>query len=462
MNVIILTALWGVIMMFGGVFFKKKTTAKYVAVLGVVILLLANISEFFYGPFIQINTHEMLRFTSFGLHFNTVIFICTLLLFLLNGKDFEKIGPHVSEYFSLIFFVLCGVAIASSYNTLLMLFLGIEIMSIPLYILTGSDKRNLKSNEAALKYFLMGAFFTGILLMGIALIYGGNSLGSMHINMINAGSGKMPALIAGGLVLILIAMAFKVSAAPFHFWAPDVYDGAPTVVTSFMATIVKIGSFVAFIRLFENSFGHVQDQWQMLVVIIIAATLFIGNITAIFQRSVKRMLAYSSVAQAGFMMFAIFALGETAREGLLLYSAAYGLASIGMFAIIARMPDFTIDGFKGLGKSQPWVALAATVCLLSLTGIPLTAGFAAKFFVLMAAVKNGHHLWLVIFAVLCAAISSVYYFRVIQAMYFKESATEAQAQWDMGKGFKWMLAVTAALIILLGVLPNMLIDWMYY
>lgn len=462
MNAIILTALWGVIMMFGGVFFKKKTSPKFVATAGVVVILLANILEFFNGPFLQINTHEMLKFTPFSLHFNTIVFSCVLILFLLNGKDFEKIGKHVSEYFSLIFFVLCGVSLASSFNTLLILFLGIEIMSIPLYILTGIDKKNLKGNEAALKYFLMGAFFTGILLMGIALIYGGNPLGSFYINFIGIGEGSMSPLIGGGMVLIMIAMAFKVSAAPFHFWAPDVYDGAPTVITSFMATIVKIGGFIAFIRLFENSFGQVHAQWQTLVVIIIAATLLIGNVTAIFQRSVKRMLAYSSIAQAGFMMFAIFALGDTAREGLLLYAAAYSLASIGMFAIVARLDDYTIDGFNGLGKTYPRVGFAATIFLLSLTGIPLTAGFAAKFFVLMAAVKEGHHLWLVIFAVLCAAMSAVYYFRIIQAIYFKEPHNEINRNADIGRGYKWVLLVTAGLIILLGALPNILIDWIYY
>src|SRR5690606_35821202 len=202
-----------------------------------------------------INTRGMLRFDSFSLHFNTIAFACTLLLFLLNGRDFEKIGPHVSEYFCLIFFVLCGVSIASSYNTLLLLFLGIEIMSIPLYILTGIDKRNLKGNEASLKYFLMGSFSTGILLMGIALIYGGNSFGSFYIDAINAGAGELSVLMAAGMVLMMIGMSFKVSAAPFHFWAPDVYDGAPPVISSFMMTIIKIAAFIAFIRLFQSSFG---------------------------------------------------------------------------------------------------------------------------------------------------------------------------------------------------------------
>ena len=196
MNAIILTALWGVVMMFGGVIFKKNATPKFWAIAGIIIILCANILEFFGHHFFNVDTKGMLRFDSFGLHFNTIAFACTLLIFLLNGRDFEKIGIHVSEYFSLVFFVLCGVSILSSFNTLLLLFLGIEILSIPLYILTGSDKYNLKGNEASLKYLLMGAFSTGLMLMGIALIYGGNTLGSFYIDAINLGTGHLPVLIA--------------------------------------------------------------------------------------------------------------------------------------------------------------------------------------------------------------------------------------------------------------------------
>ncbi len=462
MNAIILTAIWGVVMMFGGVFFKKSTTPKYWAVAGMILILAANLLEFFGHPFFNVDTKGMLRFDSYSLHFNTVAFACTLIYFLLSGRDFEKIGNHVSEYFCLIFFVLCGVSIVSSFNTLLLLFLGIEILSIPLYILTGADKRNLKSNEASLKYLLMGAFSTGIMLMGIALIYGGNSLGSFYIDAINLGTGNMPVLIAAGLVLLMVGLSFKVSAAPFHFWAPDVYDGAPTVITSFMATIVKIAGFVAFMRLFQASFGTMQHQWQTLIVIIIAATLLIGNVTAVFQQSVKRMLAYSSIAQAGFIMFVLFALNDTAREGLILYAAAYSLASIGLFGIVAKMPDYSIAGFNGLGKYQPTIALTATIFLLSLTGIPLTAGFTAKFYVLMAAVRDGHQFWLVIFAVICAAISAIYYFRVIQAIYFKDPSPETNTNLDVTPGFKWMLIIITVLIILLGTVPGLLIDWIYY
>jgi len=461
MNAIIISALWGVVMMFGGVFFKKITTPKYWAIAGIIILLIANILEFCGTELFKVDTKGMLHFDNFGLQFNTISFASTLLYFLLSGSEFEKVGTNVSEYFSLIFFILCGVSIASSFNTLLMLFLGIEIMSIPSYILTGSDKRNLKSNEASLKYFLMGAFSTGLMLMGIALIYGGNPLGSFYINMLQLGTGKMPVMVAAGLVLLVVSMSFKVSAAPFHFWAADVYDGAPTVFTSFMATIVKIAGFIAFIRLFQASFGIIQQQWQTLIALITAATLLIGNLTAVFQQSVKRMLAYSSIAHAGFMMLALFALNATAKEGLILYALAYSVATIGMFAILTKMNDYTIDGFNGLYKHQPVLAVSATIFLLSLTGIPLTAGFAAKFYMLLAAVKDGHQVWLVILAIICAAISAVYYFRIIQAIYFKEPASAAH-ETRVTSAFKYLLIISIAVIIIVGTVPSIVVDWLYY
>ena len=218
MNAIIITAIWGIIMMFGGVFFKSKATPKYWGIAGIALAIIANCIELQTGEsFLAIDVKNMLVFNSFNLTFITVALSCTLLFFLLSGRDIEKVGANVSEYFALIFFVLCGVCLAATFNTLLMLFIGIEIMSIPLYILTGSDKRNLKSNEASLKYFLMGAFSTGIMLMGIAFIYGGNVEGSFFINNINLGEGKMPVMIAIGMVFMMIALSFKVSAAPFHF-----------------------------------------------------------------------------------------------------------------------------------------------------------------------------------------------------------------------------------------------------
>lgn len=464
MNAIILSAIWGIVMMFSGAFLKSKASPKYLALIGIAVIFIANALELNSGfRLFQIDTHGMLQTSSFNLTFIAIALAGSALFFLLNGKDFEKVGSHVGEYFALIFFILCGVSLSATFNTLLFLFLGIEIMSIPLYILTASDKMNLKSNEAGLKYFLMGSFSTGILLMGIAFIYGGSPNASFFINNIMLGSGKLPVMIAIGLVLLVVAMAFKVSAAPFHFWTPDVYDGAPTVFTSFMSTIVKVAGFFAFVRLFEYSFGSVHGQWQNLVAFITVATLLIGNITAVFQQSVKRMLAYSSIAQAGFMMFALFAMNDRAKEGLILYSAAYSLATIGLFAILVRMKDYTIDGFNGLSKSQPLIALTAVIFLLSLTGIPLTAGFQSKFYMLMAAVENGNHFWLVIVAVLFAAVSAYYYFRVIQAMYFKEPAPgDVPVMAGISPAFRFLLAITALLIIILGIYPELVLGWMYH
>jgi NADH-quinone oxidoreductase subunit N len=307
----------------------------------------------------------------------------------------------------------------------------------------------------------MGAFSTGLMLMGIAFIYGGNPNGSFFIDNINMGTGPMPVMIAIGLVFLMISMSFKVSAVPFHFWTPDVYDGAPTVFTSFMSTIVKAAGFIAFIRLFDNAFGRVQAQWQTLIAIITAATLLLGNLTAVFQQSVKRMLAYSSIAQAGFMLFALFAINKIGLEGLMIYTAAYSLATIGLFAILVKMNDYTIDGFNGLAKKQPVLAITATVFLLSLTGIPLTAGFMGKYYMLWAALKDGHHTWLVVLAVLCAAISAYYYFKIIQAMFFKEAAGEITHQWDIPGTFKLLLVLIALMIIAIGLYPTIVTYWMY-
>jgi NADH-quinone oxidoreductase subunit N len=456
MNAIVISAVWGVVMMFSGVFSKNAKVIRAVAILGLLGLTTVNILDMGGTHLFNIDVKNMLKPEIFGLLFNTIAFVSTLVYFLLSGKDMEKVGVNLAEYYALIFFVLTGIGLVSIFNSLLMLFLGIEIISIPLYILTGSDKRNLKSNEASLKYFLMGSFSTGLMLMGITLIYGVK--GSFNMDVINFGATQLTPMMSAGLLLLLFSMAFKVSAAPFHFWTPDVYDGSPTVFTSFMATIVKAASFIAFIRLFEGSFGSVQPQWQLLVAIITAATLFIGNITAVFQQSVKRMLAYSSIAQAGFMLFALVAMNNTAKEGLIYYAAAYSLSTIGIFAVLLKMKDYTFEGFNGLAKHQPVLAATNTIFLLSLAGIPATAGFWAKFYMLSAAIDNGHVLWLVIVGVLCAAISVYYYFRVIQAMYFKEGDPQ---EIETSGAFKGLLIGIAAVVILLGIFPQWLINQLY-
>ncbi|HUR12774.1 MAG TPA: NADH-quinone oxidoreductase subunit N [Flavitalea sp.] len=457
MNAIVISAVLGVVMMFAGIASNNREVIRITAIVSMMFLLVANVFELYGIRFFDFDARNMLTFETFGLLFNTVLFASTLFFFLISGKDIAKVGVNVAEYYALIFFVLCGAAIVSSFNTLLLLFLGIEIISIPLYILTGSDKRNLKGNEASLKYFLMGSFSTGLMLMGIALIYGAR--GSFNTDVIHFGTGPLSPMITAGLLLLLFSMSFKVSAAPFHFWTPDVYDGAPTVFTSFMATIVKAAAFIGFIRLFEGSFGDTQPQWQLVVAIITAATLIIGNITAIFQQSVKRMLAYSSIAQAGFMMFAIVTLNDKAREGLLFYAAAYCLATIGVFAVLIRLKDYTFEGFNGLSKHHPTLALTTAIFLLSLAGIPATAGFMAKFYMLSAAVGNGNVFWLVIVGIVCAAISVYYYFRVIQAMYFKDGEKQ---EIMATPSFRYLLVAMAGIIILLGIFPEWLLNKLYY
>jgi len=459
MNALIISAILGVVMMFSSILLKQKGAVRNVAVTGIILLILVNILEMGGTVFFKVNTRGMIVFDQFALLFNSIIFLATLIYLLLSAKDMEKVGVNYAEYFALIFFILCGVTLVSSFKSLLILFLGIEIISIPLYILTGSDKRNLKSNEASLKYFLLGSFSTGLMLMGIALYYGARGTFSTVIDPLITVTAK-PLLISG-MSLLLFSMAFKVSAAPFHFWTPDVYDGAPTVFTSFMATIIKAAVFIGFIRLFDDAFEQAQSTWRIWIAVITAVTLFIGNITAVFQQSVKRMLAYSSIAQAGFMLLSLYAMNTEAKEGLLIYAAAYCFATIGIFAVLAKMSDYTFDGFNGLSKKEPLIAATLAILLLSLAGIPLTAGFLAKFYMLKAAIATPNSLWLVIFAVLMAAVSVYYYFRVIQAMYFKEGSTSSSTT-EFSPFFKGAMLILAGLVILLGLFPDILVNWLYF
>src|SRR5579863_250808 len=458
MNSIITSAVLGVIMMFSGIFLKKNSSIATLATLGALLLLAMAAFDMSGYHFFPVDTRNMLDFQAFGLLANCIVFAMTLAYFLLNGRDIAAIGNNPGEYFALIFFVLCGIAIATSFNSLLMLFIGIEIISIPLYILTGSEKRNLKSNEASLKYFLMGAFSTGIMLLGIAFLYGASEKGSFFLDDIASARAVGTPMMMTGLILLTVSMSFKVSAAPFHFWTPDVYDGAPTVVTSFMATIVKAGTFIAFIRLFHNAFDDMKSHWQIFIAIIAATTLFIGNITAVFQQSVKRMLAYSSIAQVGFMLLALLTLNSLAYEGIILYTAVYGTASIGLFAILVKMKDFSFDGFNGLARHEPVLAFTAAIFLLSLAGIPLTGGFLAKYYMIASVIQTGSWLWLVILALLCATVSVYYYFRVIQAMYFKEGLSQ---NLEISPGFKFMLILLVLIVILLGIFPQWLINRLY-
>ena len=466
MNAIIISALLGVLMMFASAFLPKSKSFVPFAIAGSILLLLVNIAAFNGINFFNINVDNMLVISDRTILFSIIISVSVLIYLLLNGQEIEKVGQHKAEYFALLFFILCGVFIVISFANLIMLFIGIEIISIPLYVLASSDKRNLKSNEAGLKYFLLGSFSTGIMLLGIAFLYGGSGsfvLDAMQIKVADGVNYDGTAIVLTtawtgiGMMLIFASMAFKVSVAPFHFWTPDVYDGSPTVFTSFMATIVKVAIFLAFIKLFHSLFGQVQYKWLQYAALTTALTLIIGNVTAVFQQSVKRMLAYSSIAQAGFMMFGVMVVDNQSIEGIYLYAIAYSLATISIFAVLQKLSDYTIDGFNGLAKSNPFLAACTTIGLLSLAGIPLTAGFFAKYYMLSAAIKSGLYMWLIILAIICAAISVYYYFRVIQAMYFKEGNPVVA---PFSTTFKITLLVTAIAIIAIGIFPNIITSWM--
>lgn len=444
--------------MFTGILVKEKRGVSTFAALLFFLLLGVNIWELSTispnQP--QVFFNNILRIDRYAVWFNTLMTGCTLLYVLLSGREIQKVGIHVSDYFALISFMLVGLYMLSGYNNMLILFLGIEIISIPQYILAGADKRNLKSSEASLKYFLMGAFSTGILLMGITLLYG--ATGGFDIARFTfLQLDRLNPMALCGIVFLIIAFAFKVSAAPMHMWTPDVYDGAPTPFTAYMSTIVKAAGFIAFLKLFHTSFATLSPSWVMIIAVITAATLLVGNVTAVFQQSVKRMMAYSSIAQAGFMLFAVLSVNAVAWQGIMIYAVAYTIATMGVFAVLMKMKDYTYDGFNGLGKREPLLAFVTTIFLLSLAGIPLTGGFIAKYYVLVAAVQQGQVLWLVIFALFMAAISVYYYFRVIMAMYFKQGSPELSS--PVTPGDRFMLVLTCVLVLLLGIAPQLLLSF---
>jgi NADH-quinone oxidoreductase subunit N len=348
-----------------------------------------------------------------------------------------------------------------SYTNLAMLFLGIEILSISLYILAGSKMKELTSNEASLKYFLMGSFATGFLLFGIALIYG--VTGSFDLptiaNAVKSTTGPFTTLLYSGILLMMVGLAFKISAVPFHFWAPDVYEGSPTVVTAFMSTIVKIAAFAGFYRLFSMCFASVSSQWGNVVEVITVLTLVVANVTAVYQNSVKRMLAFSSVAHAGYLLITLVSLNEISDNAILFYVISYASASIAAFAVLHNVAfeseNASVEAFNGLVKKDPFIAIAMTIALLSLAGIPPLAGFFAKYYIFTVAIESGYF-GLVLLAVVTSLIGIYYYFRIIIAMYLKASDTSRPVQLTLMHQI--VIIICVIMIVLLGVAPDMIIS----
>jgi len=400
--------------------------------------------------------HGMMLFDNFSIAFSAITIITTALIIFLSKGYFEKISSHIAEYYAIILFALAGIIVMVSFYNLTMLFIGIEIMSVSLYILAGIKKNDFASNEAALKYFLMGAFSTGFLLFGITLIYGAS--GSFNLeairNWVIAHPKGIDPMFYSGILLIIVGLCFKVGAAPFHFWTPDVYEGSPTLITAFMSTAVKTAAFAAFLRLFSACFAPLSDFWVPVLLVITIITLFVGNITALYQQSFKRMLAFSSISHAGYLLFAIVALGASSANSVFMYASAYSIASIiafGALILVAQQSGSeNFESFNGLSKKNPFLALVLTIAMLSLAGIPLTAGFIGKFFMFSAALSK-FHLILVILAVVNAIISIFYYFRVITAMYFRDAD---RAELTIPVYYKLVFGFSAVAIILIGIYPG--------
>lgn len=413
--------------------------------------------------------HGMLALDRFGLVFNCIFIVGAALTAMLAPAFMREHHFEFGEFYPLLLFATVGMMILAQATDLVTIFLGVETMSIAVYVLTGSFRHSPKSAEGAMKYFMVGAFATSILLYGMALIYG--AVGSTTLAEIarQAPHVAQAPLFIIGFLLILVALGFKIAAVPFHMWAPDAYEGAPTPVTAFMATTVKAAAFAVLIRLVSTAFSRNElafsaSGWASILSWLAVATMTIGNLGALRQDNVKRMLAYSSIAHAGYLLVGVVAIavvGSEARGPLVYYLVAYTFTTVGAFGVVAWIGSrgderLMIDDWAGLGARHPGVALAMTIFMLSLGGIPPTAGFFGKFYVFRAALEKPTLVWLVVIAVLNSVVSVFYYLRVVTAMYFREPGREGKPLAASSVGAALFVAVLGVLV--LGILPTWLVD----
>ncbi|HEY5522293.1 MAG TPA: NADH-quinone oxidoreductase subunit N [Desulfuromonadaceae bacterium] len=402
---------------------------------------------------------------NFATFFKLIFLLSAGLAILISDQYMEREGCNHGELYPIILFTTVGMMLMASGTDLMTIFLGLELMSVSLYVLSGFNRNNVKSNEAGLKYFLLGSFSTGFLLYGMALIYG--ATGTTRIAKIAGIVGQMALpsaniMLLAGLLLMFTGFAFKVAAAPFHMWTPDVYEGAPTPMTAFMSTGPKAAAFAASLRLFLVAFPTLQVEWSQLLWVLAVLTMTVGNITALRQDNIKRMLAYSSIAHAGYCLVGFAAGNGTGTAGILFYMLSYAFMNIGAFAIIILVakkgePNGTVMDLAGFGFKHPVLALAMTVFMFSLAGVPPTAGFIGKFYLFSGAIQKGY-IWLAILGVLNSAASVYYYLRVIVYMYMKEPTEE----------FEWTkvtapvalaLVLTVAGTLILGIVPSFVLEY---
>ena len=393
--------------------------------------------------------------------------VTTALTALISPAHQREHDWEVGEYYGVLLLSASGLVMLAQAVNLVTIFLGIETMSIGVYVMTAMRRSSRRGNEAAMKYFLIGAFATGFLMYGMALLYGASGTLSLVKMQTTLATTANPGLVIAGAFLLVVAFGFKVAAVPFHMWAPDAYEGAPTPVTAFMAAAVKSAAIAAMIRLFGIALGgdvlpFGTLGWASPLVVIAAITITIGNITAVRQDNIKRMLAYSSISHAGVLLVGLCALGlgsPTGESAIVYYLIAYTVTTMGAFAIVAFVGSkgrerLLVDDWAGLGTQHPGVALAMTICLLSLGGIPPTGGFFGKFYIFKSAmdVYNGQLLWVVLVGIVNSAISIYYYLRIVTAMYFRD-ATQPFAP-TRSPGLVFVIALMPLLILELGIMPG--------
>jgi len=394
---------------------------------------------------------------------SAIILVAAGAVILLSLGYLEREQLYAPEYYPLILLATTGMLFLAGAEDLIVLFLGLEVMSVAVYVLAGYDRTNLSSSEAALKYFLIGAFASGFLLYGIALVYG--ATGTTNLSLIGAqlAGSRLSLMAALGLGLLLIGFGFKVAAVPFHMWAPDVYDGSPTPVTAFMATAVKAAAFAALVRVLLEAFPSADGLWQPVIAGLAIASMVVGNLIALAQRSLKRMLAYSSIAHAGYLLVAVWPGTRMGAGAVLLYLVAYGVTTLASFGFLAALGrdgerDVTYDSIAGLASSRPWVALGLSVCMLSLLGFPGTLGFMGKWYILSAVIAQGHVL-LPVILVVTSVVSAGYYLPVIMSMYMKTAPEgESFSGVRLAPTAAATVALSVAAVLVLGFWPRGVFD----
>lgn len=457
MTSVIVLAAAGIASMFVGVFNIKRLALPLVllaclAALGIIIM--------HYNGGYENLMHNMLAFDAYSYGFSVIMILLTMGILVISNFYYRNNIEHLSDIYALFIFSLIGGILLCAYNSLVMLFLGIEILSIPLYILAASNRRNLFSNEAGLKYFLMGSFASCFLLLGITFIYGTAQTFDLQeiAAYVNANPGNLSPLFVTGCVLILGAFIFKISAVPFHFWAPDVYQGSPTVVTAFMATVVKTAAFGGLIRFINGTIFPETAIWTDILTVVAILTLIGGNILALYQTNLKRLLAYSGIANAGYILVAVATLNENAYTYILYYLAAYGVGSMLAFTVYFIVKDQTgvdtIAGLRGLFAKNKFLATVLAIAMLSLAGIPPLAGFFGKYAIFVNAI-GANEIKLVIVAILTSLIGVYYYLRVMSTAM---SAGDEIPELDIHLSYKIVLTIGVIILLALGVMPDLMVN----